>query len=238
VKPMLNKLVDLVLYLFSKIPSVALHNLEKARTLKLIFWQLAVDGRTGDYIEFGVAQGNSLRAAILGNKSASAKIVGVNQIERRFIGFDTFDSFSTDSFLDTHATWKGAKFSQSLKTVQRRFKHNSNVELVAVDVLKINDDERFAPESLGITNYPAVILFDMDLYAPTAAALLWCEKIIHQGTFLVFDESFSFDGSTKKGEALAIREFCQRNPSITLRTWTTYGSGGIVYIVDINPKTL
>jgi hypothetical protein len=231
---MLNKMVDLVLFLLAKIPSIALHNLEKARTLKLIFWQLAVDGRTGDYIEFGVAQGNSLRAAMLGNASASAKIIGVNPIERRFFGFDTFSSFSTDSVLDDHDTWSGEKFNQSLRTVQRRFKNNPNVELVATDVLRINDDEKLTPEKLRISNYPAVILFDMDLYAPTAAALVWCEKIIQQGTFLVFDESFSFNGSTKKGEALAIREFCDRNPSISLRTWATYGSGGIVYIVDIN----
>jgi O-methyltransferase len=230
-----NKLVDAVLYLLSKMPSIALHNLEKARTLKLIFWQLAVDGRKGDYIEFGVAQGNSLRAAILGNNSAAARIIGVNRIDRRFIGFDTFSSFSTDSSLDSHEVWQGTKFNHSLKMVQRRFRHNSSVELVAVDVLKINDDERHTPEKLGISDHPAVILFDMDLYAPTAAALLWCERIINQGTFLVFDESFSFNGSTQKGEALAIREFCLRNPSLSLRPWTTYGSGGIVYIVDINP---
>lgn len=231
---MLNKLVDIVLYILSKIPSIALHNLEKARTLKLIFWQLAVDGRTGDYIEFGVAQGNSLRAAILGNNSSAARVIGVNRIDRRFIGFDTFNSFSTDSILDNHEVWKGTKFNQSLKIVQRRFRHNPSVELVAVDVLKINNDEKYAPEKLRISNHAAVILFDMDLYAPTAAALLWCEQIINQGTFLVFDESFSFNGSTQKGEALAIREFCLRNPSISLRPWTTYGSGGIVYIVDIN----
>ena len=229
---MLTRSVDLFLSLFSKFPSIAIHNLEKARILKLIFWHLAVDGRQGDYIEFGVAQGNSLRAALLANKSAKSKIIGVHPIERNFYGFDTFEGFSTNTTIDKHATWTGSKFNKNLSSVIRRFRKHPEVKLISVDVLNINHNPNFSTKELKI-NAPAVILFDMDLYAPTAAALLWAETIIQQGTFLIFDEPFAFNGDSAKGEALAIKEFQERNPRIKFRNFATYGAGGTVYIVDM-----
>jgi hypothetical protein len=229
---MLTQSVDFVLSLLSKFPAIAIHNLEKARILKLIFWHLAVDGRQGCYIEFGVAQGNSLKAALFANKSAKSKIIGVHPIQRNFFGFDTFQGFSTNTTLDMHATWTGSKFNKNLSFVMRRFRKHPEVKLISVDVLNIKDNPDFSAKELKINN-PAVILFDMDLYAPTAVALQWAETIIQQGTFLIFDEPFAFNGNSRMGEALAINEFQERNPRIKLRNFATYGAGGTVFIVDM-----
>ena len=62
--------VDLVLFFWQRIPGLVIHNLAKARTLKTIFWHLNVDGLHGDYLEFGVAQGNSMRAAEIAEKTS------------------------------------------------------------------------------------------------------------------------------------------------------------------------
>ena len=88
--------------------------------------------------------------------------------------------------------------------------------------------------SFGIRNMAAVVLFDMDLYAPTLAALFWSRQLLQQGTFLIFDEFFSFSGDSNRGESRALREFLEEFPEITLRDFASYGCGGKVFIVDFS----
>jgi hypothetical protein len=72
----------------------------------------------------------------------------------------------------------------------------------------------------------------MDLYAPTLGALRWCKQTMQMGTFLVFDEYFSFAGDVTKGEARALAEFLEENPSIELRDVMSYGAGGKVFVIS------
>jgi hypothetical protein len=227
---LLNKAVDVFLFFWQKIPPIVFHNAAKASMLKMVFWHLAVDGHRGAYLEFGVAQGNSLMAAVLANKNASAKIIGVEAVERTFYGFDTFDTFVSDDARDLHPTWNGAKFNDSFKNVQKRFVKYPFVNLIKLNVLEVHE-MGYSADLLN-EDGAAVMLFDMDLYAPTIAALNWSKAVMRQGTFLIFDEPFAFSGDPKKGEGAAISKFKIENPDVVLREFSKYGAGGVVYIVE------
>lgn len=233
----LNRIVDVVLMVWQKMPPIAFHNLAKASMLKKIFWHLAVDGQTGLYLEFGVAQGNSLKAAVLANNAAKSKIIGVRRINRNYFGFDTFEQFESDSASDIHPTWQGTMFNKSFELIKKRFKKYPEVLLVKVDVLSLKRSYPDPTTLVGKQNFAAVILFDMDLSAPTQAALEWCEPLMQQGTFLVFDEPFAFSGNSQKGEMAAFQKFKAAHPNITFRHFGSYGAGGLVYILDFTIKS-
>ena len=201
--------------------------------LKKIFWHLAVDAIGGDYLEFGVAFGNSMHSALYASKNARAKILGISSIERNFIGFDTFDGFASDTSIDAHSTWTGNLYNLSLEQIERKFRKFEQVRFVQCDATALSKPNLpFEIDSLRDGRKAAVILFDMDLYGPTASALQWIRPMIQQGTFLIFDEYFAFGGARDRGESLAVTEFLQIFPELELRQFSTYGAGGVVFIVN------
>ena len=182
--------------------------------LKKIFWHLAVDAIGGDYLEFGVAFGNSMHSALYASKNARAKILGISSI-------------------DAHSTWTGNLYNLSLEQIERKFRKFEQVRFVQCDATALSKPNLpFEIDSLRDGRKAAVILFDMDLYGPTASALQWIRPMIQQGTFLIFDEYFAFGGARDRGESLAVTEFLQIFPELELRQFSTYGAGGVVFIVN------
>lgn len=227
-----TSLVDAVLRVWQIVPAPVIHNLQKAHALKMLFWHCAVDQLSGNYLEFGVAHGHSMRAAYLAEKSSFSKTIGVRRIPRTLIGFDTFEKFVSSSVLDVHSTWEGDLFNLPLHTIKRRFRKNPNVCFVKCDASTLADEKSFVrQEELGIIGKSAIILFDMDLYEPTLGALRWSRQTFQQGTFLVFDEFFSFAGNPNKGECLAFTKFLEENPDVSVREVDTYGAGGKIFVV-------
>ena len=229
-----SRIVDLVLNLWQRVPGPVIHNLEKARVLKKVFCHLNVDGVEGDYFEFGVAHGNSMKAAELAERHSHFNSLGVKHIPRNLYGFDTFENFIGGGIIDSHPTWEGDLFNVPQKLVQRRFKRSRNVHLFKLDANLLDQGlEEYDYSRFGIKRKAAVILFDMDLYGPTKSALTWATNLIQQGTFLIFDEFFSFGGDQDKGEARAVNEFVTENSNLILRDFGTYGVGGKIFVVDL-----
>jgi O-methyltransferase len=229
-----SKIVDLVLNFWQRVPGPVIHNLEKARMLKKLFWHLNVDGIEGDYFEFGVAHGNSMRAAELAVKHSHFNSLGVKHITRNLYGFDTFENFIGGGVIDNHPIWEGNLFSVPEKLVKRRFRRSRNVHLFKLDANLLDPElNEYEYSRFGIKRKAAIILFDMDLYGPTKSALTWVTDLIQQGTFLVFDEYFSFGGDQGKGEARALIEFVTENSNLILRDFGTYGVGGKIFVVDL-----
>lgn len=231
-------IVDIVLGVWQRIPALVLINLEKARILKKLFWNLNLDGVAGDYFEFGVAHGHSMKSAVIAEATAYSKQIGVQRIKRSLWGFDTFTEFKSNSSIDLHPIWNGANYNVSLTKVQRRFRSAKNVNLVQVDANDLESyvyDEQGEDRFLAKFSYPskaAVILFDMDLYAPTKSALEWVKQFMQPGTYLVFDEYFGFAGDANKGESKAFSEFLDKNPQIYVRDFCSYGAGGKVFVIS------
>lgn len=228
-------IVDLVLGFRQRTPGPVIHNLEKARALKKLFWHLNVDGLDGEYLEFGVAHGHSMRAAQIAEKTSFSKSLNIKYTSRNLFGFDTFEKFIGDATLDSHPTWEGSSFNVPYSAVSRRFKRAQNVHLHQLDVNLLADTpDMYDYEHFGINKKAVIILFDMDLYGPTKSALVWCAGLIQQGTFIVFDEYFAFGADTNKGEARALKEFLEMHPEMHLRDFASYGAGGKIFVVDFS----
>jgi len=231
-------IVDAVLRIWQRIPALVLINLEKARILKKLFWNLNVDGLEGDYFEFGVAHGHSMRSAAIAEATSYSKQIGVKRINRSLWGFDTFTEFKSNNSIDIHPIWNGENFNVGLSKVQRRFRSVKNVNLIQVNANDLKShvyDQQSDYGFFGKFSYPSkagVILFDMDLYAPTKSALTWVKQFMQPGTFLVFDEYFGFSGNANKGEAKAFSEFLEENPQIYVRDLCSYGAGGKVFVIS------
>jgi len=228
-------LVDLVLKLWQAVPALVLHNLEKAHAIKKIFWHLSVDQFEGCYIEFGVAHGHSMRSAEIAERTSESKAIGVKRIPRKLFGFDTFEGFVSHTTDDMHPIWEGTMYTAPLKDIQRRFRRSNNVQFIKMDATKLvkTGGSVIGADEFGITDKAAIILLDMDLYEPTISALRWSRQLLQTGTFLLFDEYFSFGGDSNKGESRALNEFLEENPDIRVRDYSSYGAGGKIFVVEI-----
>jgi hypothetical protein len=232
---MLSKLSSLYQYFATFIPTTVSHNMAKLNALRVVFHNLALDKIEGPYVEFGVAYGNSLKSAIRANKKTSFKTLGISSLERRFLGFDTFEGFASHDLSDQHETWNGKLFSSTLAQVSKRFRGNKNVSLYKVDVCRINETQNrdiFDIQEVVTEKSVAVVLLDMDLKAPTLEALNWIEPKLGQGSVVIFDEFFGFAGSDLLGEAGAFREFSRTFPEISFREVMRYGTGGVVFQIS------
>lgn len=228
-----NIAVDLVLRIWQRIPAPVVHNLEKAKVLKILFWHCAVDQLEGNYIEFGVAHGHSMRSAVEAERNTFSRTIGVKRVQRNLYGFDTFSLFQSASSLDEHATWEGNLYNQSLEKIRARFRKEANVFFVQCNAESLADGKHYVNQAdFNIQGKSAIILFDMDLYSPTLSALRWAKQTFQVGTFLIFDEFFSFSGDANKGEALALSEFLNENQQIQIRDVSSYGAGGKVFVVS------
>ena len=225
-------IVDLVLSFWQRIPIPVIHNLEKGRALKKLFWHLNVDGIHGVYLEFGVAHGHSMKSAQIAEMTSHSKKLGIKRVRRNLYGFDTFEKFVGDPIVDAHITWNGDLFNVPVEKVKRRFRKAKNVNFSKLDVNTLVSDKALDYEYFEIREKAVIILFDMDLYGPTKSALEWSVGLLQQGTFLVFDEYFAFAGDQQKGEARALKEFLDGHPGFSVREYDNYGAGGKIFIVD------
>lgn len=159
----------------------------------------------GDIIECGVYQGNSFMW--LANLSVILEPFSIN---RRLIGFDTFEGFasidetadprdvSARDFSDTNYEML-SKSIENLDSV-RPVNRISRFELVKGDIL--TSLPKYVADHPWMTC--AMLILDTDLYRPTLAALETVFPIMPKGAVIVFDE---FNYQNFPGESQAIREF-------------------------------
>jgi hypothetical protein len=200
-------------------------------------FQLNVDGTKGDYFEFGVAHGNSLMAAYLASVEAIYPKLGILEVPRNIYGFDTFDGFSSHSIEDQHNVWQGSLYNHNFEKVNRRFRRNNKVHIFQVDACSLANETgiKIPHSSFGIemNSKAALILLDMDLYAPTKSSLIWVKPLLQQGTFLMFDEFHAFSGRRNRGEKRAMLEFINENSEIEFEQIDSYGAGGKVFVTHV-----
>lgn len=168
----------------------------------------------GDVIELGIYKGNSF--SWLANLSVILEPYAIN---RRFIGFDTFEGFSSidnDNDVDMAS---GAIVSKNdfqdtdLGTITAAL---SNIDIVR----PVNQINRFElvkgdiintlPDYLSTHSWMtcAMLILDADLYKPTKVGLELVLPIMPKGGLILFDE---FNYSKFPGETLALKETLKLN---------------------------
>lgn len=156
----------------------------------------------GDYLEFGVYQGNSL---VCMNRAIEAN--GANGM--RLLGFDSFEGLPDSADFDE--VWSEGQFRSDLEFT-RQLLDDAGVDWDRVELIKgfydeVLDDE--LADRIGLET-ASMVMIDCDLYTSTREALAFCEPRLADDAVILFDDWHSTD--EEHGEKLAFREFLDAHP--------------------------
>jgi hypothetical protein len=179
----------------------------------------------GDYIEFGVASGNTLKMAMV-----NAKIRGLN--EMTFYGVDTFEGFPETegperNFISYTTIVGSRKFSKEY--IQKKL-GNFKQNLILVKVNMEGQEKLKLSEIVYNTKF-AIAHFDMDFHLPTLAALEIVRNNLCKGSILLFDNYFFFSANLKMGEQKALNDFLIKFNEFKIIEYFTYSWHGKAFIV-------
>lgn len=209
----------------------------------------------GDYLEFGVWEGDSfIKAyhACLENRQQHSEWLKRHathhseyghstpefevwrQWQPRFFAFDSFEGLPETSGNQTQEEWAKSAYQCS----EERFKKNLARE--GVDLKKVVTVPGFYDASLNrqtkekhSLTRAAVVHIDCDLYESTMQALDFVTDLLVQGTVLIFDDWFFNQGRKNRGEQQACKEWLERNPQIELTPYW-HEPQPMSFIVSIN----
>jgi O-methyltransferase len=192
----------------------------------------------GDYLEFGVWEGDSfikMYHAILSLRpqdrlatkrhpthlskfgSPTQEYSAWFQAKPRFFAFDSFAGLPASAEQSVAEEWVEGAYRCS----EAQFKRNLSSEGVNLnDVVIVPGfyQETLTPalkQRTGLRS-AAIIHVDCDLYESTILVLDFITDLLRQGTVLVFDDWFYNQGRSDLGEQRACREWLARNPQIEL----------------------
>lgn len=184
----------------------------------------------GDYLEFGVYRGLSFKHAY---ELARRYELGFMD----FFAFDSFEGLPADIGVSErkYDHFFEGQFSCS-EDEFRRILDEAGVDLERVTLVPGFYDQVLTStlkERLPIKR-AAVVWIDCDLYASTVPVLDFVTDYLGTGSFLVFDDWFSFGADPGAGEMRATIEWQERNPNITLVEYQKFHSAGISFLVQKN----
>jgi hypothetical protein len=163
----------------------------------------------GDYLEFGVYAGTSMRCMLQATRTTGAQHV-------RLFGFDSFVGLPAAAAEDDDGYWMPGMFRSDVERVRgmlaRAGMSADRGELVEGwfdDTLTAETRER-----LGIRK-ASVLMLDADLYTSTKRALEFCLPVIGEEAILFFDDWWPELVEKDMGEKRALDEFLSEHPEFT-----------------------
>ena len=182
----------------------------------------------GDYLEFGVYEGNAFVSAFHFAQSRNLKSM-------KFYAFDSFKGLPEIKGVDA----KGFRhFSKGQFSCDAN-KFKKIVSRQGVDLKKVKIIPGWFYETLNKETKKklplkraAVIWIDCDLYESTAPVLNFIKDYLQDGTILVFDDWFCFKGNPDKGEQKAFMEWLKKNPSIRAIEFHKFCPFGNSFIIN------
>jgi hypothetical protein len=178
----------------------------------------------GDYMEFGVYDGNTFVPAYhLGRRFNP---------DMRFLGFDSFAGLPELEGKDKGGSFQEGEYAYSLPRFKKKLR-DKKVDLSRVQLIKgwfaeVLDDALSAKLD---TEKAAVIWIDCDLYLSTVPVLDFIVPYLQSGTILCFDDWFCFRGDpADKGEQRAVSEWLAGH-KISLIEYHKFGCFGNSFIV-------
>ncbi|MDX2034333.1 MAG: TylF/MycF/NovP-related O-methyltransferase [Blastocatellia bacterium] len=197
----------------------------------------------GDYLEFGVAEGQSFAAAFRAITRERRIHAGMGYdgpeyrqwlaAEPRFFAFDSFEGLP-----DGPAERQVDYFPGSYQCSEAQFKANlarDGVDMRRVVTVPGFYDKSLTPETrqrLGLRR-AAVAMIDCDLYESTVPVLDFLTDLVGQGTVLIFHDWFRYQGNPNQGEQRACREWLARNPQFELIEYWREGPQAVSFLVNL-----
>jgi hypothetical protein len=187
----------------------------------------------GDFIEFGVGSGTTLKIAI-----ANAKARKLNHMT--FFGVDTFQGFpqthGPEKAFYTYSSIVGSR-SFSRKEIQKTLKIRDNRNLQLHKFNMESDDLSSLSEKMRELKI-SIAHLDMDFYMPTLNALNLISDSLSVGSILMFDNYFFFAANDEMGERKAFREYQLLHPEMVISDYFSYGWHGMAFVVTKSSDSL
>lgn len=184
----------------------------------------------GDFVEFGVGSGTTLKIAI-----ANARARKLSQMT--FFGIDTFQGFpethGPEKAFETYSSIVGSR-SFSRKEILSTLKIRDNRDLQLIRCNMESDDLSSLTERMQELKI-SVVHLDMDFYMPTLNALNMIFNTLSVGSVLMFDNFFFFAANDEMGERRAFREFQLLHPEVVISNYFNYGWHGMAFVVSKIP---
>jgi len=192
----------------------------------------------GDYLEFGVFRGETLRNAVRAARQGF-RATKEGRFLGRFVAFDSFQGLpAVTSMNDRTNIYAAGEFAASRASFERTvasLRRHAAIEVVPgwfADTLNAGTARRLRLEKAAFVNV------DCDLYESTVTVLEFITPLLQTGTVLYFDDWFSQRGSMNHGEARAAAEWLARNPRIRLVDYRNAGVTGKMFLVNIAESTV
>lgn len=214
---------DIFVWFESLIPPAVHHNIEKHHILKKMLFYKEIEQLPGDYLEFGVYQGTSLKGA-----AQYWQRIGTQTMN--FLGFDSFEGMQGEKG-DEHPFYLSFDFTSDFEQVKRRFHSFPNVKLFKGFY---KTSLKKGAKAMGIKR-AGIVFLDCDLYSSSQQALNFLKPIVGVGTIFILDDYFNYAANKKRGVQAAFMEFV-RTEGWEVTELDRYGVGGIVFILSASKK--
>ncbi len=167
----------------------------------------------GNYLEFGVAGGKTIAFAYhtAQHKPFTKKM--------HFYGFDSFEGMPEASKEDKTESLPPGKFAESVSKVGNRLL-SSGVKRNKITLVK-----GWFDKVLPKYNYKdkvAIIHIDCDFYESTVPCLDFLTPLVQDGTVIIFNDWFMYNGREDMGEQKAFYQWLKKNKNITTTDFGMY----------------
>jgi len=197
----------------------------------------------GDYLEFGVFQGDSFatayraiqteqgrRSAFFDNSPGSGQAV---QTHQRCFAFDSFSGLPEGPAARQADYVPGAYACTQDKFTTNIVKYGVDLKDVVIVPGFYNKTLTSETKEKHGLQRAAIVMIDCDLYESTVPVLEFLTDVVVQGTIIIFHDWFRFRGSPNCGEQRACREWLERNPHLELVEFWREGPQTVSFLVNM-----
>lgn len=190
--------------------------------------------KDGYYMEFGVLNGECMIDAYRTFRGSSVK---------HYFGFDTFCGIPELSDFDNKAVEYTPIFTEgNFKSMRKEFVEETILSMPRIQksnltLIEGTFEESFKkmkPQEFSKFGIPLIVYIDCDLYSSAKDVLNFIKDIIVDGTWILFDDFWTYRGSPFMGEQKAINEWLIENPNIGLQDYGNFNGFGKAFIVYKN----
>lgn len=191
---------------------VYVHNVQKFKTIRLIWADIKMNNINGDYLEFGILKGKSLLHSY--NCAKKLQIKNVN-----FYGFDSFEGFP----IENHDFFTKDNFLSNEKKVKNAFSKFRNVHII-----KGFFDQTLKLKKVSEIKKISFVFIDCDIYESAISIMPFIKDRISIGGFVMIDDFSAID---KNGNSIYKAFIENFNVGDDCILYSTYSNGKVYKFV-------
>jgi hypothetical protein len=185
----------------------------------------------GDYLEFGVFNGNSIGSMYLACKESNLR-------STRLFGFDAFEGLPANSEKEDDGVWKKGFYACSFESMGQCLARRS-VPLNEITWVKGWYDRTLNKQTALKYNLGdvGIVFVDCDTYSSSKAALDFIAPLITRPLIICFDD-WKLNNLDVKGlgEYKSFNEFVDANPWIEARELKSYNRKSKSFLITRHPR--